>query len=55
MLKLVPANKSSNDNKVHLTNVTGLAWTPSGGDILFVEACLMPGTGELVLTGQLGN
>lgn len=33
----------------------GLAWTVSGGDILFVEACLMPGTGELILTGQLGD
>lgn len=33
----------------------GLAWTPSGGDILFVEATLMPGKKELVLTGQLGE
>ncbi len=34
---------------------TGLAWTPSGGDILFVEASRMPGKGALVLTGQLGE
>ena len=35
--------------------VTGLAWTPVGGDILFIESAQMPGTGQLVLTGQLGN
>ncbi len=34
---------------------TGLAWTPVGGDILFVEATKMPGTGKLTLTGQLGD
>jgi ATP-dependent Lon protease len=34
---------------------TGLAWTPSGGDILFVEAARLPGTGKLILTGQLGD
>jgi ATP-dependent Lon protease len=34
---------------------TGLAWTPTGGDILFIEATRMPGKGNLVLTGQLGN
>ncbi|MBA2661819.1 MAG: endopeptidase La [Bradymonadaceae bacterium] len=34
---------------------TGLAWTPSGGDILFIESTKMPGKGELVLTGQLGD
>jgi ATP-dependent Lon protease len=34
---------------------TGLAWTPVGGDILFIEATLMPGTGKLILTGQLGD
>jgi len=33
----------------------GLAWTPSGGDILFVEATMMPGKKELLLTGQLGE
>jgi ATP-dependent Lon protease len=34
---------------------TGLAWTPVGGDILFVEAARMPGAGKLILTGQLGD
>jgi ATP-dependent Lon protease len=34
---------------------TGLAWTPVGGDVLFVEATAMPGKGKLVLTGQLGD
>jgi len=34
---------------------TGLAWTPVGGDILFIEASKVPGTGRLVLTGQLGD
>jgi ATP-dependent Lon protease len=34
---------------------TGLAWTPVGGDILFVEATKMPGEGRLQLTGQLGD
>jgi ATP-dependent Lon protease len=35
--------------------VTGLAWTPVGGEILFVEATAMPGKGGLQLTGQLGD
>jgi len=34
---------------------TGLAWTPTGGDILFVEATRMPGKGGLTLTGQMGD
>jgi ATP-dependent Lon protease len=34
---------------------TGLAWTPSGGDILFVECTRMPGSKQLILTGQLGE
>jgi ATP-dependent Lon protease len=34
---------------------TGLAWTPVGGDILFVEASAVPGKGRLTLTGQLGE
>jgi ATP-dependent Lon protease len=34
---------------------TGLAWTPVGGDVLFVEATAMPGKGKLTLTGQLGD
>jgi ATP-dependent Lon protease len=34
---------------------TGLAWTPVGGDILFIEASKVPGGGKLILTGQLGE
>jgi ATP-dependent Lon protease len=34
---------------------TGLAWTPVGGDILFMEATRLPGSGKLILTGQLGD
>ena len=33
----------------------GLAWTPAGGEVLFIEATLMPGGGSLTLTGQLGD
>jgi ATP-dependent Lon protease len=35
--------------------VTGMAWTPVGGDVLFVEASRVPGHGNLILTGQLGD
>jgi ATP-dependent Lon protease len=34
---------------------TGLAWTPVGGDVLFIEASAMPGKGRLTITGQLGD
>lgn len=34
---------------------TGLAWTPAGGDLLFVEATRMPGSGKLHLTGNMGD
>lgn len=34
---------------------TGLAWTEAGGDILFIEVALMPGKGNLIITGQLGE
>ena len=34
---------------------TGLAWTPVGGDILFIESARTPGSGKLILTGQLGD
>ena len=35
--------------------VTGLAWTPVGGEILFIEATDMPGNGQVILTGKLGE
>jgi ATP-dependent Lon protease len=35
--------------------VTGLAWTPVGGDILFIESLMMPGNGKIQLTGKLGE
>ncbi|MGZ3708445.1 MAG: endopeptidase La, partial [Bdellovibrionota bacterium] len=35
--------------------VTGLAWTPQGGEILFIEASSMPGSSKLMITGQLGD
>ncbi len=41
------------ENEVGVT--TGLAWTVVGGDTLFIETTLLPGTGKLVLTGQLGE
>jgi len=48
------------ENEVALRTVvpgvaTGLAWTAAGGDILFIEASRSPGTGRLILTGQLGD
>lgn len=43
-------------DKVSVPGVaTGLAWTPMGGEILFIESNLMPGNGKLMLTGQLGE
>jgi len=42
-----------NKNMVGITN--GLAWTSFGGEVLKIEALMMPGTGKLILTGQLGD
>jgi ATP-dependent Lon protease len=43
------------DRVAHPGVATGLAWTPAGGDVLFVEATAMPGRGGLMITGQLGD
>jgi ATP-dependent Lon protease len=43
------------EKKDEIGQVTGLAWTEAGGDILFIEVALMPGRGQLILTGQLGD
>jgi len=43
------------DRVSHPGVATGLAWTPAGGDVLFVEATAMPGRGSLLITGQLGE
>lgn len=43
------------DHSAEYGVVTGLAWTPVGGDILFIESAVMPGTGQLLMTGQLGD
>lgn len=46
-------DKAQRDNPPGV--VTGLAWTPVGGEILFIEATDMPGNGEITLTGKLGD
>jgi ATP-dependent Lon protease len=51
-----PAFESEVARRTSLPGVAiGLAWTPSGGDILFIEATRAPGSGKLILTGQLGE
>jgi len=47
--------REERERKDRVGVVTGLAWTPFGGEILFVEATRMEGRGGLTLTGQLGN
>lgn len=51
--KKYPADRLDRSNMVGITN--GLAWTSFGGEVLKVESVLMPGTGKLILTGQLGD
>ena len=48
-----PETLAEKHNEVGMS--TGLAWTEAGGDIMFIEVALMPGKGELQLTGQLGD
>jgi len=50
--KVRPEHAASSDA---VGTATGMYYTPTGGDIMFVEASLMPGKGELVLTGHLGD
>ncbi len=50
--KVHPEEKATEDQ---IGVATGMFYTPTGGDIMFVEASRMPGKGELVLTGQLGD
>jgi len=46
-------DKIQSESEVGVT--TGLAWTATGGDTLFIETAVVPGTGKLVLTGQMGD
>lgn len=59
MLEELLGRQVSRHEKVKAQNpagvVTGLAWTPVGGEILFIEATDMPGSGQVILTGQLGD
>ena len=43
------------EEKDEVGMATGLAWTQAGGDVLFVEVALMPGKGQVILTGKLGS
>jgi ATP-dependent Lon protease len=43
------------EKKDEIGMTTGMAWTEAGGDILFIEAAIMPGRGAITLTGQLGD
>jgi ATP-dependent Lon protease len=56
--RILGAPRFENDVALH-TSVpgvaTGLAWTPAGGDILFIESSRVRGSGKLILTGQLGD
>ncbi len=47
--------KEEAEKEPEVGTVTGLAWTATGGDIMVIEALRMPGTGRLIVTGQLGD
>lgn len=47
--------KSLAEKRDEVGMATGLAWTEAGGEVLFIEVALMPGKGNLILTGQLGD
>ncbi|PIV55854.1 endopeptidase La [Candidatus Desantisbacteria bacterium CG02_land_8_20_14_3_00_49_13] len=47
--------RSKKEQKKDIGVVTGLAWTEAGGDILLAEAVVIPGKGQLLLTGQMGE
>ncbi|HEX3483341.1 MAG TPA: endopeptidase La [Kofleriaceae bacterium] len=49
----VHPEKAAREDEIGIA--TGMYYTPAGGDIMFVEASVMPGKGELILTGQLGD
>lgn len=49
----IPETLAEKQDEVGMS--TGLSWSESGGDILFIEVALMPGRGDLQLTGQLGD
>ncbi len=59
MLQDVLGNPIAHHDAIELDNppgvATGLAWTPVGGEILFIEGTDMPGSGQLILTGKLGD
>ncbi|MGN0347147.1 MAG: endopeptidase La [Lachnospiraceae bacterium] len=55
MLDMQPIRHDKATRKKKPGVVTGLAWTMAGGDILFVEAVMTPGKGEVQITGQLGD
>ncbi len=50
-----PASREEVMHEDQIGTSTGLAWTESGGDVLFIEATTMEGRGNLILTGQLGD
>jgi len=56
--RILGAARFENDVALHTSIpgvATGLAWTPAGGDILFIESSRVRGSGKLILTGQLGD